>query len=97
MADGDPLRACNAMVSLLALAHDRGCEAAAVALTEQMARAEPIVHHSAIFEINVESDAQESPPPVHHASQKGVSDSKGDSDTPEPWIVRYNMPPTDAQ
>ena len=84
------------MVSLLALAHDRGCEAAAVALTEQMARAEPIVHHSAIFEIN-ESDAQGSPPPVHHASQKGVSDSKGDSDTPEPWIVRYNMPPTDAQ
>jgi hypothetical protein len=38
LADGDPRRACKAMVSLLALAHDRGCEAElAVALTEQMA------------------------------------------------------------
>ena len=38
LADGDPRRACKSMVSLLALAHDRGCEAElAVALTEQMA------------------------------------------------------------
>ena len=43
LADGDPRSACKAMVSLLALAHDRGCEAElAAALTEQMARAEPI-------------------------------------------------------
>jgi hypothetical protein len=43
LADGDPRRACKAMVALLALAHDRGCEAElAAALTEQMARAEPI-------------------------------------------------------
>jgi hypothetical protein len=42
LADGDPRRACKSMVSLLALAHDRGCEAElAAALTEQMARAEP--------------------------------------------------------
>ena len=38
LADGDPRRACKSMVSLLALAHDRGCEAElAGALTEQMA------------------------------------------------------------
>jgi hypothetical protein len=38
LADGDPRRACKSMVSLLALAHDRGCEAElAAALTEQMA------------------------------------------------------------
>jgi hypothetical protein len=38
LAAGDPRRACKAMVSLLALAHDRGCEAElAAALTEQMA------------------------------------------------------------
>jgi hypothetical protein len=37
------------------------------------------------------------PPPVHYASHGGVSDSKSDSETPEPWIVPYNMPPTDAQ
>jgi hypothetical protein len=37
LADGDPRRACKSMVSLLALAHDRGCEAElAAALTEQM-------------------------------------------------------------
>src|SRR5580693_6915970 len=43
LADGDPRRACKSMVALLALAHDRGCEAElAAALTEQMARAEPI-------------------------------------------------------
>ena len=37
LADGDPRRACKAMVSLLALAHDRGCEAElAAALTEQL-------------------------------------------------------------
>jgi hypothetical protein len=43
LADGDPRRACKAMVSLLALAHDRGCEAElATALTEQMAGEEPI-------------------------------------------------------
>jgi hypothetical protein len=42
LADGDPRRACKAMVSLLALAHDRGCEAElAVALTEQIAHPEP--------------------------------------------------------
>ena len=41
LADGDPRRACKSMVSLLALAHDRGCEAElAAALTEQMAGAE---------------------------------------------------------
>lgn len=38
LADGDPRRACKSMVALLALAHDRCCEAElAVALTEQMA------------------------------------------------------------
>jgi hypothetical protein len=38
LADGDPRSACKSMVSLLALAHDRGCEAElAAALTEQMA------------------------------------------------------------
>ena len=43
LADGDPRKACKAMVSLLALAHDRGCEAElATALTEQMAGEEPI-------------------------------------------------------
>src|SRR6202142_3570505 len=37
LADGDPRRACKSMVSLLALAHERGCEAElAVALIEQM-------------------------------------------------------------
>ena len=37
LADGDPRSACKAMVALLALAHDRGCEAElAAALTEQM-------------------------------------------------------------
>jgi hypothetical protein len=37
LADGDPRRACKSMVALLALAHDRGCEAElAVALTWQM-------------------------------------------------------------
>jgi hypothetical protein len=42
LADGDPRRACKSMVSLLALAHDRCCEAElATALTEQMAGAEP--------------------------------------------------------
>jgi hypothetical protein len=42
-ADGDPRRACKSMVSLLALAHDRGCEAElAAALTEQMAGSEAI-------------------------------------------------------
>ena len=42
LAAGDPRHACKSMVSLLALAHDRGCEAElAAALTEQMARAEP--------------------------------------------------------
>jgi len=42
LADGDPRSACKSMVALLALAHDRGCEAElAVAITEQMARAEP--------------------------------------------------------
>jgi hypothetical protein len=41
LADGDPRRACKSMVSLLALAHDRGCEAElAAALTEQMAAPE---------------------------------------------------------
>jgi hypothetical protein len=41
LADGDPRSACKSMVSLLALAHDRGCEAElAAALTEQMARPE---------------------------------------------------------
>jgi hypothetical protein len=39
LATGDPRAACKAMVSLLALAHDRGCEAElAAALTEQMQR-----------------------------------------------------------
>jgi len=43
LADGDPRHACKAMVSLLALAHERCCEAElAAALTEQMGRAEPI-------------------------------------------------------
>jgi hypothetical protein len=38
LADCDPRKACKSMVSLLALAHDRGCEAElAAALTEQMA------------------------------------------------------------
>jgi hypothetical protein len=38
LADGDPRRACKSMVALLALAHDRACEAElAAALTEQMA------------------------------------------------------------
>ena len=38
LADGDPRKACKSMVSLLALAHDGGCEAElAAALTEQMA------------------------------------------------------------
>jgi len=38
LADGDPRRACKSMVAILALAHDRGCEAElAAALTEQMA------------------------------------------------------------
>jgi hypothetical protein len=42
LANGDPRRACKSMVALLALAHDRGCEAElAAALTEQMARPEP--------------------------------------------------------
>ena len=42
LAGGDQRSACKSMVSLLALAHDRGCEAElAAALTEQMARAEP--------------------------------------------------------
>src|SRR5664279_5655353 len=42
LADGDPRSACKSMVALLALAHDRGCEAElAAALTEQMARPEP--------------------------------------------------------
>jgi hypothetical protein len=42
LADGDPRRACKAMVSLLALAHERGCEAElAAALTEQMTGAAP--------------------------------------------------------
>ena len=37
LAVGDPRRACKSMVLLLALAHDRGCEAElAAALTEQM-------------------------------------------------------------
>jgi hypothetical protein len=37
LAGGDPHSACKSMVALLALAHDRGCEAElAVALTEQM-------------------------------------------------------------
>ena len=37
LADGDPRSACKSMVSLLALAHERGCEAElAAALTEQM-------------------------------------------------------------
>jgi hypothetical protein len=37
LAEGDPRRGCKSMVSLLALAHDRGCEAElAAALTEQM-------------------------------------------------------------
>jgi hypothetical protein len=41
LADGDAHSACKAMVALLALAHDRGCEAdLAVALTEQMAARE---------------------------------------------------------
>ncbi|HEU0150800.1 MAG TPA: IS21 family transposase [Bradyrhizobium sp.] len=41
LADGDPRRACKSMVSLLALAHDRGCEAElAAALTEQLAGSE---------------------------------------------------------
>jgi hypothetical protein len=41
LADGDPRRACKSMVALLALAHDRGCEAElAAALTEQMAGSE---------------------------------------------------------
>ena len=39
LATGDPRAACKSMVSLLALAHDRGCEAElAAALTEQMQR-----------------------------------------------------------
>lgn len=39
LAAGDPRAACKSMVSLLALAHDRGCEAElAAALTEQMQR-----------------------------------------------------------
>jgi hypothetical protein len=39
LASGDPRAACKSMVSLLALAHDRGCEAElAAALTEQMQR-----------------------------------------------------------
>jgi hypothetical protein len=39
LAAGDPRAACKAMVSLLALAHERGCEAElAAALTEQMQR-----------------------------------------------------------
>jgi hypothetical protein len=39
LAAGDPRTACKSMVSLLALAHDRGCEAElAAALTEQMQR-----------------------------------------------------------
>jgi hypothetical protein len=43
LADGDPRRACKSMVSLLALAHERCCEAElAATLTEQMACAEPI-------------------------------------------------------
>jgi hypothetical protein len=42
LASVDPRSACKSMVSLLALAHDRGCEAElAAALTEQMARPEP--------------------------------------------------------
>jgi len=42
LADGDPRSACKAMVALLALAHERCCEAElAAALTDQMARAEP--------------------------------------------------------
>jgi hypothetical protein len=42
LAAGDPPRACKAMVSLLALAHDRGCEAElAAALPDQMAGPEP--------------------------------------------------------
>jgi hypothetical protein len=37
LAEGDPRRACKSMVSLLALAYDRSCEAElAAALTEQM-------------------------------------------------------------
>jgi hypothetical protein len=37
LAAGDPKAACKTMVSLLALAHERGCEAElATALTEQM-------------------------------------------------------------
>ena len=41
LAVGDPRAACKAMVSLLALAHDRGCEAElAAALIEQMQRSE---------------------------------------------------------
>jgi hypothetical protein len=37
LATGDPRAACKAMVALLALAHERGCEAElATALTEQM-------------------------------------------------------------
>jgi len=39
LASGDPRAACKSMVSLLALAHDRGCEAElAAALSEQMQR-----------------------------------------------------------
>jgi len=39
LATGDPRAACKSMVSLLALAHDRGCEAElAAALSEQMQR-----------------------------------------------------------
>ena len=42
LAGGDPRSACKSMVSLLALAHERCCEAElATALTEQMARPEP--------------------------------------------------------
>jgi hypothetical protein len=45
LAVGDPRRACKSMVSLLALAHDRGCEAElAAALTEQMAGSEAMAN-----------------------------------------------------
>jgi len=36
-------------------------------------------------------------PRVHHASQGGASDSKSDTEKPEPGIVPQNMPPADAQ
>jgi hypothetical protein len=50
LATGDPRAACKSMVSLLALAHDRGCEAElAAALTEQMQR--PRTAGSAVIDV----------------------------------------------